>query len=166
VNAVLTELEGGRRRGRQDADLLNGLVSDNLVEVVTLGEAANEWFERLVIGRATETLDDGEAASIAYAVEHRALALIDERKANRICAERFPELSVAYTVDLLAHPILEETLGRGALADAVFNALQDARMRVSSEKTEWVVDLIGRERATTCYSLPMSVRYSHRRGVN
>jgi predicted nucleic acid-binding protein len=161
VNAVMAELEEGQRRGRQDAHLLNGLLSDRLVEIVRLNELACEWFEGLVIGRATETLDDGEAATIAYAVEHLALALIDERKANRICAERFPELSIASTVDLLGHPKLEETLGRQALADAVFNALQYARMRVSFHKAGWVVDLIGRERAAICSSLPNSVRFAN-----
>ena len=158
VDVVRGELEEGRRRGRRDADLLNELVSASLVEIVRLSEFAGGWFEGMVIGRATETLDDGEAATIAYAVEHQAVALIDERKATRLCADRFPELRIASTVDLLGHPKLEEILGPQALADAVFNALQQARMRVSIHKTEWVVDLIGRERAAVCNSLPKSAR--------
>ena len=158
VDVVRGELEEGRPRGRRDADLLNELVSASLVEIVRLSEFAGGCFEEMVIGRATETLDDGEAATIAYAVEHQAVALIDERKATRLCADRFPELSIASTVDLLGHPKLEEILGPQALADAVFNALQHARMRVSPHKTEWVVDLIGRERASVCNSLPKSAR--------
>jgi predicted nucleic acid-binding protein len=55
--------------------------------------------ETLVIGHATETLDDGEAATISYALEHKGLALIDDRK----CAERFPSLNTpARRDDVLA----------------------------------------------------------------
>jgi predicted nucleic acid-binding protein len=160
VSAVVNELEEGRRRGRQDAGILDRLVSSGLIEIVKLSQVGEDWFEKLVIGRATETLDDGEAATIAYAIEHNGLAIIDERKANRICGERFPSLSIAYTVDLLAHPMLEEGLGRKQLAEAVFSALQYARMRVSPEKLQWAIQLIGLERAAACPSLPNSVRKS------
>ena len=51
-------------------------------------------FEDLVIGRGDATLDDGEAATIAYGVEKGAITLIDERKAMRICGERYPRLTV------------------------------------------------------------------------
>jgi predicted nucleic acid-binding protein len=57
-----------------------------------------------VVGPAQTTLDDGEAATIAHAVALNGVALIDERKANRICTERFPELRIASTVDILVHP--------------------------------------------------------------
>jgi predicted nucleic acid-binding protein len=165
VNTVVAEVDEGRRRGRHDAGLLNSLVATELVEIVRLSQSGEEWFEKLVIGHATETLDDGEAATISYALEHKGLALIDERKANRICAERFPSLNTAFTVDLLAHPRLEERLGRQALANAVFNALQEARMRVSLQRVQWVVDLIGRERVAQCKSLPNSVRIATQRNM-
>jgi predicted nucleic acid-binding protein len=165
VNTVVAEVDEGKRRGRQDAGLLNSLVAADLVEIVRLSQIGEEWFESLVIGHATETLDDGEAATISYALEHKRLALIDERKANRICSERFPGLSTAFTVDLLADPKLEERLGRQILAEAVFNALQEARMRVSLHRAQWVVDMIGRERVAQCKSLPNSVRNAAQKKV-
>ena len=81
---------------------LTVLINAGRIDVVTLGDAGAAYFERLVVGRAEETLDDGEAATIAWAAEHRAIAVIDERKANRICAARFPQLRVASTVDVFA----------------------------------------------------------------
>ena len=89
VDAVPAELAAGRQR-RRDADLLNELVASSSVRIAKLEETDEECFEGLVIGPAIMTLDDGEAATIAYAVSRKAVALIDERKANRICAERFP----------------------------------------------------------------------------
>ena len=166
VDAVPAELEEGRRRGRTDADQLDGLVAARLIEIVTLGNPAAQLFEELVIGPAAVTLDDGEAATIAYAAEHGAIALIDERKANRICGERFPDLRVGCTVDLFAHPGVVRTLGRKRLAQAVLNALQCARMRVLPHHVDWVIRLIGAEQASLCSSLPQSVRCSKLKRVS
>ena len=158
VDIVFEELEEGRPRGRRDADLLAELMAAQLVESVRLGETGSALFERLVAGTAVDTLDDGEAASIAYAVEASAIALIDERKAARICSEQFPELDFGSTMDIVLHPEVERALGNAALADAVFNALVGARMRVLPEHLRKVVDLIGYERAALCKSLPARVR--------
>jgi predicted nucleic acid-binding protein len=163
VDVVMTELEQGRRRDRQDADLLNGLVAVGLIEIVSLGEPAVPHFEELVIGPAARTLDDGEAATIAYAIVHDAIPLVDERKANRICAERFPQLRVGCSVDMFTHPDMLQTLGRETLGEAVFNALNHGRMRVFPHHIEWVLALIGAERAALCRSLPASVRLSSAR---
>ncbi len=158
VDLAVAELNEGRRRGRKDADLLSGLVSDRVVEIVELDESASAHFETLVVGPAAITLDDGEAATIAYAVCRQATPIIDERKATRICADQYPGLRVGCTVDILAHSGVEQYLGKEMLANAVFNALQMGRMRVLSQHVKWVIDLIGPARATVCASLPRSVR--------
>ena len=163
TDAVPGELEIGRRRGRLDADHFNGLVTAGFVEIVQLGDVAAGYFEELVVGPAVATLDDGEAATIAYAAEHGAIAVLDERKATRICGERFPALLVGCTVDILAHPEVGRRLGATALANAVFNALQEGRMHVLQVHLEWVVELIGQERAARCQSLPRLVRQSCKR---
>lgn len=160
VDVVPVELSAGRQRRRQDADRLNGLVDSSFVEIVRLDDRGAQCFEQLVVGPAAMTLDDGEAATIAYAVSQNAIALIDERKANRICAERFPNLRVGCTVDIFTHPEVQRALGREALVSAVFNALHQGRMRVLPHHVEWVIELIGVERAVSCTSLPNSVRVS------
>src|ERR1035437_2379304 len=104
VDVVQAELDAGRRSGRRDADLLGGLLADRLFELVQLDAAAIVHFEELVIGPAIATLDDGEAATIAYSITTGATAAIDERKATAICAQRFSALSVCSTVDILARP--------------------------------------------------------------
>lgn len=158
VDVVSGELDEGRRRGRQDADLLDQLVVSGLVEVVKLDNACTLHFEKLVVGPAAFTLDDGEAATIAYAVGHKGIAVIDERKATRIAAEKFAKLRVGCTVDILAHPKVQKCLGKTMLADAVFNALYHGRMGVFQHHVEWVVGLIGTDRASECISLPSSIR--------
>jgi predicted nucleic acid-binding protein len=162
VDVVQGELEDGRKNGRRDADLLYELVADGVFEVVGLDDAAAHHFESLVVGPAIETLDDGEAATIAYALSNDASAAIDERKATSICAQRFPHLMLCSTVDILARPEVEQALGRDELSNAVFRALLHGRMRVLPDYIDWIATLIGPERAVLCRSLPKAARRSPR----
>ena len=160
LNHVVTELEGGRKNGSSDADDLRGFIQKGLVELKQLNIRAMELFEQLVIGPAHSTLDDGESATIAYADSNNAIAIIDERKAHRICKERFSSLSVACTIDLLAHPTVKETLGRNNHELSIVNALEKARMRVFPEHVDWIIKIIGAENVAKYPSLPRFVRLS------
>lgn len=160
VSEVILELKSDVQSGRDDAAAVDAWHTSGRVRFVQLGSTGMQYFSSLVSGPAAQTLDDGEAATIAYALEMKphAVPLLDERKANRICAARFAGLVTGSTVDLLAHDDVRATLGCVPLADAIFNALHDGRMRVLPHHLKWVVDLIGPERARQCRSLPRSVR--------
>jgi len=158
VDVVSRELDRGRRNGRPDADILKELVSERLVEIVKLDELSEAHFEQLVVGPAAETLDDGEAATIAYAAGAGMTAVIDERKATRLSARLFPKLRISCTVDILSDAEVRRNLGATLLVEAVFRALTIGRMRVLPQHVRWVVDLIGPERAAQCASLPKAVR--------
>jgi predicted nucleic acid-binding protein len=158
VDVVPAELESGRAQGRSACDVLRQLVVSGVVEIVSIEDAASQCFEELVVGPAAETLDDGEAATVAVALARGDTALIDERKAIRICRERFPQLKVACTIDVLLHQAVHATLGPTNLADAVFKALQVGRMRVLPQHESWVLDLIGDQRAALCECLPRRMR--------
>lgn len=158
VDIVREELNAGGGRGRPDADLTARLIQEGYITVVKLEKAGRSVYEQLISGGGKETLDDGEAATIAHALELDAIALIDERKATRLCSKRFANLALASTVDLLAHPHVQSALGHEALAEAVFMALLNARMSVQSHHVEWVANLIGPVKTTQCRSLPNAIR--------
>jgi predicted nucleic acid-binding protein len=158
MDVVQEELLEDRRSGRDDGKLVAELVKAGLVSVAKLDDLTESHFEDLVIGRGDATLDDGEAATIAYGVEKGAITLIDERKATRICGERYPRLTVGNSFDMFTHSAVLAVLGESGTADAVFNALRYARMRVPSSALQWVVELIGAERAAMCESLPRAFR--------
>lgn len=160
VPEVALELQSGLQAGRNDAAALDGWHASGRVRIVPLGDTGTRHFFNLVSGPATQTLDDGEAATIALALETEppAVPLTDERKANRICAHRFAGLVTGSTVDLLAQDDVQAALGRDRIASAVFNALYFGRMRVLPHHLDWVVGLIGPDRAKQCESLPRSVR--------
>lgn len=158
TDIAVNELMEDHRTGRRDIELTAALTKLGLIAVVTLSEAQERHFESLVVGRGVDTLDDGEAATIAYAVETGAVPILDERKAVRICAVRYAQVRIGCTVDLFAHSAVESSLGTARVADAVFAALQQARMRVLPHHLDWVVTLIGEHRARECPSLPRTVR--------
>lgn len=155
---ALAELQEDKRSNRNDAKLAAELEGLGLINVMPLDDASSSHFERLVAGKTIDTLDDGEAATIACAVAIGGIPIIDERKATRICRERYPSLRVGCTIDILAHETLAGTLGTAAVSEAVVNALQQARMRVLPHCLPWVVDLIGPANASLCPSLPARAR--------
>jgi predicted nucleic acid-binding protein len=157
VEVVCSELEEGRGRGRQDADRLQELVAANLIDVVRLGDIGDALFERLVVGPAISTVDDGEAATIAYAVENTLRVAIDDAKALRICREHFATVPRQCSVEIFQDAAVAERLGHDKLSHAVRNAMQVARMRVPPEHIAWVVELIGEEATRSCSSLPRHI---------
>lgn len=155
---AFAELGAGARNGHNDVKKLEALIASGVVTLVELGEVGNVVYSSLVEGSATRTLEDGEAATIAYAHEKSAVAMIDEKKAQSICEERFPDLKVISTIDLLTHKLIKEALGTGEQISSITKALRDARMRVPLHQIEMIVNLIGYEAAVTCNSLPKFVR--------
>ena len=155
---VVLEVEAGRDRDPLSAGQLHELIRTDRVEVVVMNEVAKASFEKLVIGPARDTLDNGEAATIAIALERGGIPLIDERKARRICRERYPDLFYGCAVDIFRYPEVREALGEAGLALSVLNALQNARMRVLPEYEGWVVNLIGSENVAQCKSLSRAAR--------
>jgi predicted nucleic acid-binding protein len=158
TDVVYGELREDRRDARRDSELIADLVSSGVCKIANIDEADELLFGELVVGPGADTLDDGEASTIAHAVNQNAVAVLDERKARRICAERYSTLRIASTVDLLCFGSVANVLGRSPLADAVFASLMSARMRVLPSHLDWVVELIGPERARVCLSLPTHVR--------
>jgi len=126
--------------------------------VVALDPSGLDQFGQLVLGPAANTLDDGEAATLAYAVRATAVAIIDERKAIRIAQQKLTSVNLISTIDLLAHTAVEQALGRARLVETVHRALTQTRMRVFGHNVAWIIDLIGEDRAATCISLPRSTR--------
>jgi predicted nucleic acid-binding protein len=155
---VATELREDHRSGRDDAALLRDLAATGRITIIPLDEADTPLFVDLIAGPTIQTLDDGEAATIAVAINRGAVAAIDERKARRICTMRFPKLQMLSTCELLLDEHVAGAVGRHALGEAIFRALQTARMRVLPEHVRAIVQLIGVDRAPQCPSLPRTAR--------
>ena len=127
VYNVVQEIERGATNGRQEIDLLTRMIDEQIVRVVELEGEALQMFFGLVSGSASQSLGDGEAATLAFAHGMGCTAAIDEKKATRLAADRFGSLRLVTTVDILAHDAVRTSVGDGLLADATFQALWVAR---------------------------------------
>jgi predicted nucleic acid-binding protein len=154
TDIAMAELERGRARGRDTIDGVERLVAKRIVSVVMCPEVAEPTFLELVGGNAADTLDDGEACTLAYALHTNGCALIDEKKATGLAARRFPSLKLLSTVDLMLSAFVLDQLGADGSAEALYASLTGARMRVPPHCVDDVCKLLGEERARRCRSLP------------
>ncbi|MBR0810575.1 hypothetical protein JQ544_03505 [Bradyrhizobium diazoefficiens] len=150
---VVQEVELGCSNGRQQVSLLREMVADQVLMIRELEGQALETFFALVSGSASESLGDGEAATLALAHARGCSAAIDEKKATRLATERFVSTRLVTTVDILAHDGVRAGLGNDRLAEAALQALRVARMQVREQQFDWIVRLIGQQNVETCSSL-------------
>jgi predicted nucleic acid-binding protein len=150
---VVREIEAGSTSGHQQFGLLSRLTDDGLVQSAKLeGQALQAFFE-IVSGPVSDTLGDGEAATLAYAQATECFAVVDEKKATTLASRRFPAVGLATTIDVLAHAKVRAVLGEKVLAESTFVALRTARMQVRDYQLDWVLKVIGYENAASCSSL-------------
>lgn len=161
VDVVLRELQRGSTNGHGVLEHIEPLIQSGQVRVVAMETADEEPYLSLVAGGTAETLDDGEAATLVVAERLKAIALIDERKATAIAKRRFSALELRSSTDLLFATLPDEG-NAGPLADALFSALQGARMRVPTHWQARVIEVLGTERANLCRSLPAHLRMGPR----
>ena len=152
------ELERGARKGYKGRENIQSLIDQGVIVLAGLGGTGKRIYGSLVTGGAHQTLDDGEASVIAHAVEIEGIGMIDERKAKKICRERFPQISMVTTIDLLISKSIEKTLGKERQKKAIYNALVKARMHVPKKTERNIVALIGKDSAKDCSSLSLESR--------
>ena len=152
-----------KRHPLPGADLATDLASlrgSGLIDVVQLGAIGRAHFYELTANDLTGGLDDGEAATIALAVERgdTSIVVLDEKKAARVLAEGWPGRASAHSGMLLAQPQTRGVLSSAEFAQACCCALEHSRMRVPTEALEWMVDVIGMEQARTFATLAKMLR--------
>jgi predicted nucleic acid-binding protein len=146
-----------RRHPLPEQDLqteLAALLESRLLQRVTMDETARILFRELTDGDLTAGLDDGEAATIAYAVSHEAtVPVIDEKKANSVFGRRWHSRMIVDTITLLGQSSVSNAFTEERYSAAIHSALLHARMRVPTAARAWVAALIGDARSAQCPSL-------------
>ena len=160
VEQIIDELEVGSDNGHLDQSILNTLIDNGTVQMVSLNDDGWDVFGELVCGPTPNTLDDGEAATLAYCVTNGSVPIIDEKKANRICQDQYPSLQPISSVALFKLFKKHQIVSDDFLSTAIYKSLIIGKMRVLNSHLDWVVNLIGSERAYECISLPYAARKS------
>ena len=100
------------------------------VIILSLEGAEFDVFFDIVGAPASEALGDGEAAAIAVALSRGLDLVIDDRKARRILRERFSQVRIHWTMDLLQSGSVVAALGRSVVDDSIARARRFGRMHV------------------------------------
>ena len=131
---------------------MSELIDEGLTEVSKLEDKEDLIFSDLVSG--SSSIGDGEAATIAIAAKRQFLPVTDDRKARTQAIRTLNGEKPFWSLDLLFHNSVLASLGRSTIVDSLFLALRDGRMRIPLESTQFVIELLGRERAQVCTCLP------------
>jgi predicted nucleic acid-binding protein len=133
------------------------LLDARLLQRVRMDDGARALFRELTDGDLTAGLDDGEAATIAYAMSHAAaIPVIDEKKASALFVQRWSSRTIVDTVTLLSQASVVDAFTEEQYGAAIHSALLYARMRVPKAARPWIRALLGDERAAQCPSLAQS----------
>lgn len=124
------------------ANPIEGLVARGVIERISVNGDALHTFISLVGATPPDDLGDGESGAIALAAHLDVAVALDDGKARRVCRNRFPQVKIVASVDLLTHPSVCIALGSD-LADAVHGAMNHARMRVLPEHRHLVSGILG-----------------------
>ena len=102
----------------------------SMLSILSLERAELDLFLEIVGAPVGDALGDGEAAAIAVAVSRGLDLAIDDRKARRILRERFSQVRIYWTVDLLRAGPVVTVLGRRQADDYFNKAQRFGRMHV------------------------------------
>jgi predicted nucleic acid-binding protein len=149
---VAMELEHETSKNNGEHQFIHDLLAEGKVKIIVLDEREYKIFECLVAGKAS--LDDGEAATIAIAACRNCLPVIDERKGRRLAKEYIQDKLPGWSLDLFLHPPVVSSLGPAISVEALYFALRDGRMRIHKSHCDYVVSLLGIQRAHDCKCLP------------
>ena len=149
---VAGELRHETSRKNGEHGFLHGLIAGGNATLGEMTDEENALFANLT--SCSPSLGDGEAATIAIAAKRQFFPIIDDRK-GRVQAIHFLRgQEPGWSLDLFRHASVTSTLGETAAIEALYLALRDGRMRVPVESTEYIIGLLGSERATDCTCLP------------
>ncbi|OQW90796.1 MAG: hypothetical protein BWK78_06175 [Thiotrichaceae bacterium IS1] len=150
TESVSRELKKHPKDGRECGPLLSSLIERGLLKPVKLLPNALELYLDL-----TFELGDGEASVIAYTVtQNQCAVVIDERKARRICQERFQLSPILCTMDLFQEYFFRMKPNEQKFRQLLFNAVKIGRMRILIEEHEiWVQEILGTNLIQQCPSL-------------
>ena len=151
-HVVACELRQETSRNEGERDFLRGLVASGRAMIDEMTEEETTVFANLT--SCSPSLGDGEAATIAIAAERHFVPVIDDGKGRSLAIHVQSGREPGWSLDLFRHASVTSTLGGTAAVDALYLALRDGRMRVPAETTEYIIGLLGSERAMDCTCLP------------
>lgn len=138
--------------------IFDRLIGSPVLSVVSMDNHEASRFINFVMAPEPDSLDDGEAATLAVASNINGIAVIDEKKGCRIAASTTPKINTITTPHLFKWISDQENFPTIPVDEILYNALSFARMRVPIELEEWVAGHLSPSQICGCTSLRKEVR--------
>lgn len=119
---------------RTESAPLQPLFDDGCLQLCRMSEQAYDTYLSLVSGAPTESLDDGESAAIAIAVDGFGSVVLDDKKARRILSNRFTESTRGSSLSLFLAAATRANWSMQELRAAITAAREVARMAIVPEE--------------------------------
>jgi len=116
---------------------IDKLVSGGLIRIARMNATSYAHYIDLVGGKPRDALGQGESAAIACALEVQGLVVLDDLKARRISAARFPRVEQTTTVGLFRMAAMNGQISDSEIADLLVLARTNARMHVLDADKNW-----------------------------
>jgi predicted nucleic acid-binding protein len=156
---VCAEFKRHPRDGGSSRQVIENLTNRRRVQITKMSDSQFDVFLRLTGYPPPDDLGDGEAATLACA-DGIGSAVIDDRKALRIATRDFPNQTLYSSLDLFCAEQVLSGLGRSVIAQAVYDSIKIARMRVPSDWRGWVSNLLGKARVAELPTMAASADLS------
>lgn len=153
VEEAAREVRRNPRTRETGAIVLDPLLASGSLQQVKLTEDDAQHFVDLVGASPPDDLDDGEAATLAYAISRGYAVVIDERKAARVVRERYDHILCVTTVRLYRYLLEHRAADRSFISSCVYDSIRLARMRVTAAESPWVLQLLDPTQRANCPSL-------------
>lgn len=130
---TLSEVTRHPVSGFSHVDILKQLTERHL-QIHRMNDDEYALYLQLVQAEPKQSLGAGESAAIATAVCRKAIVVLDDRKARRVCREMFPKLDQATSLSLLIEGARRAQFDKVAIAELLRHAVGDARMRILADE--------------------------------
>lgn len=138
---TLKEIKRHPISGRSHVDEMNALIAAELIRIVRMTDEAYEIYLSLIDDASPSSLGDGESAAIAVAATLGHCVVLDDRKARRVFAERYPNSPLLSTIRLFVGAAENCSEMKTKFAKIVELALNNSRMGIPFEDKHFAADV-------------------------
>lgn len=121
---------------------LQTLFGSGHLRLCRMSPVAYDIYLSLISGPSTQTLDDGESAAIAMSVTGVGSVVLDDKKARRICSERFSHVSIASSLHLFVEAASRGNWGDQQLVHVVQRARDVSKMSIIPTERAWLASVM------------------------
>ncbi len=132
VGAVKGSIHAPSKKFKQE------LVDANILSVINLSLEEATFSDYLT--KMQDSIDDGEASTIALAAQRGFVPVIDEKRGRARASIELSNSTVGRSLDVILHPTVRSHFDESEVQEAVYFAMKNGRMHISPVQVQTHVE--------------------------